>query len=91
VTGTIVAEPPRLSLMQRLRGGSAPRRPMIVAERPAPGLEASTPPSADIVNNSLAYAFQWFFFAVAAALIYVLALRKRAGGIGPVPPAPPSP
>jgi surfeit locus 1 family protein len=77
VTGTIVAEPPRLSLMQRLRGGSAPPRPMIVAERPAPGLEASAAPSADITNNSLAYAFQWFFFAAAAATIYVLALRRR--------------
>lgn len=77
VTGTIVAEPPRSSFLQRLRGGSAPPRPMIVAERPAPGLEASAPPSADVANNSLAYAFQWFFFAAAAALIYVLALRRR--------------
>jgi cytochrome oxidase assembly protein ShyY1 len=50
---------------------------MIVSERPAPGLEASAPPSADVANNSLSYAFQWFFFAAAAALIYVLALRRR--------------
>ena len=77
VTGTIVAEPPRFSLMQRLRGASAPPRPMIVSERPAPGLEASAPPAVDAPNNSLAYAFQWFFFAAAAALIYVLALRRR--------------
>jgi surfeit locus 1 family protein len=77
VTGTITAEPPRLSLVQRLRGASAPRRPMIVAERPAPGLEASAPPSADVPNTSLFYAFQWFFFAAAAAIIYVLALRRR--------------
>jgi cytochrome oxidase assembly protein ShyY1 len=77
VTGTIVAEPPRFSLMQRLGGDSTPRRPMIVSERPAPGLEASAPPAADAPNNSLAYAFQWFFFAAAASLIYVLALRRR--------------
>jgi surfeit locus 1 family protein len=77
VTGPIVAEPPRASLLQRLRGRSAPPRPMIVAERPAPGLEASAPPSADLPNNSLSYAFQWFFFAAAAALIYVLAVRRR--------------
>jgi len=88
VTGTIVAEPSRSSFMQRLRGGSAPPRPMIVAERPAPGLEASARPSADVANNSLAYAFQWFFFAAAAAVIYALALRKRAHGAPPVPPSP---
>ena len=90
VTGTVVAEPSRSSLMQRLRGGSAPPRPMIVAERPAPGLEASAPPSADFANNSLAYAFQWFFFAAAAAAIYMLALRKRASGGAPPPPSPSS-
>ncbi|HEX8222676.1 MAG TPA: SURF1 family cytochrome oxidase biogenesis protein [Allosphingosinicella sp.] len=77
VTGTIVAEPRRFSLMQRLRGASAPPRPMIVSDRAAPGLEPSAPPAADAANNSLSYAFQWFFFAAAAALIYVLALRRR--------------
>ena len=77
VTGTIVPEPSRLSLMQRLRGGSAPARPMIVSERPAPGLEASAPPSPEVANNSLSYAFQWFFFAAAAAVVYLMALRRR--------------
>jgi surfeit locus 1 family protein len=77
VTGVIAAEPSRFSLFQRLRGMSAPPRPMIVSERPAPGLEASAPPSADVPNNSLSYAFQWFFFAAAAAVIYGLALRRR--------------
>lgn len=80
VTGTIVAEPRSSSFMQRLRGASSPPRPMIVSERPAPGLEASAPPSADVANNSLAYAFQWFFFAAAAAVIYLLALRRRRQG-----------
>ena len=77
VTGRIVAEPSRQSLLQRFRGGTAPPRPMIVAERAAPGLEPSAPPVAEVTNNSLLYAFQWFFFAVAAAVIYVLALRRR--------------
>jgi cytochrome oxidase assembly protein ShyY1 len=62
---------------------------MIVAERPAPGLQASAPPVAEAPNNSLAYAFQWFFFAIAAAAVYLLALRKRKGAA--VPPATPSP
>jgi surfeit locus 1 family protein len=28
-------------------------------------------------NNHLLYAGQWFFFALAAAVIYVLALRRK--------------
>lgn len=43
-----------------------------------PPLEASAPPSLEeIPNNHLSYAFQWFFFAAAAAIIYALALRGR--------------
>ena len=42
------------------------------------GLEASAPPSpADIPNNHISYAVQWFLFAAAAAIIYVLAVRAR--------------
>ena len=42
------------------------------------GLQASAPPSpASIPNNHISYAVQWFFFAIAAGVIYVLALRKR--------------
>ena len=44
------------------------------------GLEPSKPPSTgSIPNNHLFYAVQWFLFAGIAALIYVLALRKRQG------------
>ena len=77
VTGRIAADSSRAGLVERLTGRAPPPRPMIVAERPAPGLQASAPPSADVANNSLVYAFQWFFFAGAAALIYLLALRRR--------------
>ena len=53
-------------------------RMRLVAAEPGPGLVASAVPSPDsIPNNHLSYAFQWFLFAVAAALIYVLALKKR--------------
>ena len=42
------------------------------------GLEPGKPPStATIPNNHRSYAVQWFLFAVLAALIYGLALRKR--------------
>jgi cytochrome oxidase assembly protein ShyY1 len=86
VTGRIVPEPRSGGLFERLAGKSPPPRPMIVAERPAPGLQASAPPAAEAPNNSLAYAFQWFFFAAAAAGIYLLALRRRKA-----PPPPPRP
>ncbi|HEX8480291.1 MAG TPA: SURF1 family cytochrome oxidase biogenesis protein [Allosphingosinicella sp.] len=80
VSGRIVPEPRSGGLFERLTGKSPPPRPMIVSERPAPGLLASAPPAAEAPNNSLAYAFQWFFFAAAAAAIYLLALRKRGKG-----------
>lgn len=48
------------------------------AGKPAPGLEPlAAPDPADVPNNHLAYAGQWFFFALTAVVIYVLALRRR--------------
>ncbi|MFN0046848.1 MAG: SURF1 family cytochrome oxidase biogenesis protein [Sphingorhabdus sp.] len=42
------------------------------------GLDQLSLPSPEhIPNNHLLYAIQWFIFATAAAVIYVLALRKR--------------
>ena len=56
----------------------AKHRIRLVSSAPAPGLEASAPPSPDTIsNNHLLYAIQWFFFAAAAAVIYVLALKRR--------------
>lgn len=58
----------------------------LIADTPAPGLLPSAVPSPeDIPNNHLAYAVQWFLFAAAAAIIYLLALRRRniaPGGLG---------
>jgi len=43
-----------------------------------PGLERLAPPDPnDLPNNHLMYAGQWFFFALTALVIYVLALRGR--------------
>jgi surfeit locus 1 family protein len=51
----------------------------LVATDPPPGLQPARPPSPeDVPNNHLFYALQWFFFAGAAAVIYVLALRRRS-------------
>jgi surfeit locus 1 family protein len=50
----------------------------LIAAAPAPGLQPSQPPTpASIPNNHLAYAIQWFIFAVIAAIIYGIALRGR--------------
>ena len=79
IDGVITTEPNHASLVGRLFTREAPLRPMLVAASPAPGLSASAPPNpADVPNNHLAYAVQWFVFAGAALLIYALALRRRA-------------
>ena len=50
----------------------------LVAASAPPGLEPSAPPSIErIPNNHRSYALQWFLFALIAAVIYVLALRKK--------------
>lgn len=50
----------------------------LVATEPVAGLTPLAKPSPEqIPNNHLLYAIQWFIFAGAAALIYVLALRRR--------------
>lgn len=78
VQGTIVPGPDQPSLIERLTGKAVPARAMLVADTPAPGLRASAVPSAaDTPNNHLAYAVQWFLFAAAALIIYIIAVRRR--------------
>ena len=55
--------------------------PRLVAGVPQAGLAPlAAPDPADVPNNHLAYAGQWFFFALTALVIYVLALRRRWRG-----------
>ena len=50
----------------------------IVADPPIAGLQPNAKPDpGDLPNNHLAYAAQWFFFALTALVIYVLALKRR--------------
>ncbi|MDX3900768.1 MAG: SURF1 family protein [Sphingobium sp.] len=87
VRGWLSEEPDHRSLIARLTGKTAPLRPMLIAAQPAPGLRPAAPPTAaDIPDNHLAYAVQWFLFAGIAAVIYLLALRKRARVTGPAEP-----
>lgn len=50
----------------------------LFAEPPVGGLSPlARPDPADLPNNHLSYAVQWFLFAVTAVVIYVLALRSK--------------
>jgi cytochrome oxidase assembly protein ShyY1 len=44
---------------------------------------AAAPSIADVPNNHISYAIQWFFFAGLAILIYALALRRRERRLPP--------
>ncbi|WP_294047904.1 SURF1 family protein [Sphingopyxis sp.] len=78
VQGTIVPGPGQPTVMERAMGKATPARAMLLADQPVAGLRASAVPSADDTpNNHLAYAFQWFFFAIVALIIYILAVRRR--------------
>jgi cytochrome oxidase assembly protein ShyY1 len=55
------------------------QRIKLVATDAVAGLELLAEPSpSQIPNNHLLYAIQWFIFATAATIIYILALRKRS-------------
>jgi surfeit locus 1 family protein len=77
VSGTITHAPDHRPLLSGL-WDSRPKTLLLVADTPAPGLEATARPDVSSVpNNHLAYAVQWFLFAAVAAVIYVLALAWR--------------
>lgn len=83
VQGWISQEPDHRPLLARINGPLPPLRPMLIARAAPEGLKPVAPPSvADVPNNHLAYAVQWFLFAGVAIIIYVLALRRRAGQRG---------
>ncbi|MFZ2995488.1 SURF1 family protein [Sphingobium sp.] len=78
IAGWISEEPDHRALIMRIGGKAPPLRPMLIARSAPAGLKPSAPPSAaDVPNNHLAYAVQWFFFAGIAIIIYILALRRR--------------
>lgn len=80
ITGWIAEEPDHRALLSRIAGKPLPLRPMLIAKDAPAGLKPAAPPTAaNVPNNHLAYAVQWFFFAGVAVVIYLLALRNRAG------------
>lgn len=60
-------------IIEPLRTGYA----KLVADPALAGLDASAAPEKHKIDH-LAYAGQWFFFALTALVIYVLAIRRRA-------------
>jgi len=53
----------------------------LVADPAQAGLAAlARPDPRDLPNNHLAYAVQWFLFALTAIVVFVLALRRRSTG-----------
>ena len=77
VSGWISHAPDATPLIESLFRTRAPEM-LLVADTPLPGLGANSRPDVGIVpNNHLAYAGQWFFFAIVAAVIYTLAVRAR--------------
>lgn len=55
--------------------------PRLVADPPRAGLlPLQKPDPSDLPNNHIAYAWQWFLFALTALVIYGLAVRKRVLG-----------
>jgi surfeit locus 1 family protein len=56
-------------------GGGGAR---LIADPPLGGAGASAiPDPGDLPNNHLAYAVQWFLFALTSLVIYILALRRK--------------
>ena len=80
VTGWISHAPDATPLIARLFAAPKAQQLLLVAERPVAGLTANRQPDiGQVPNNHLAYGVQWFLFAGVAAVIYVLALRRRRG------------
>lgn len=81
VSGVITREPDSRSFIERVFTKGVVLRPMLVSDTGLSGLRTAKPPSpAGLPNDHLLYAIQWFFFAFAAALIFILAARKKMSG-----------
>lgn len=87
VRGRITWLPNAQPFIARLFDAPAVPSPMIVSEVAAPGLKPTAQPNpADIPNNHLSYAAQWFIFAVLALTIYGVALWQRTRKVALPPP-----
>jgi surfeit locus 1 family protein len=80
-TGILTTMPQESSAILRLFRTDPPPAALLIAQNAAQNMVPSAPPDIENVpNDHLAYAIQWFLFAGAATIIYILALAKRAKG-----------
>jgi surfeit locus 1 family protein len=81
VSGVIGLMPHSQSVFARMFESKLADEWVLVSATAAVGLQASAPPSlADVPNNHLSYAVQWFAFAAIALGIYLIALWRRMRG-----------
>ncbi|MBB4633467.1 SURF1 family protein [Sphingosinicella soli] len=66
VTGTLV----------RTGGNKGPRYTLVSEAAPAPLVTSAPPSPADIPNNHMAYAVQWFAFAATLGIIYAVFVQR---------------
>ncbi len=79
VSGLIVPAREERNLFERALGKGVPPGPVLLSDRGLAGLDTPQRPSPEnLPNNHLSYAVQWFLFALAALVIYPLALRYKA-------------
>lgn len=79
VFGWLSTVPQHYSVIEKAIGKIPVPEPLLVSYSSPAGLVPTwQPANATISNNHLFYALQWFFFAGAAAVIYLLALRRRS-------------
>jgi surfeit locus 1 family protein len=88
ISGRLIWASNSQPLLMRLFTTPPAPTPMIVSESAAPGLRPTAQPNpADIPNNHLSYAVQWFLFASVALIIYGVALWQRARKVALTPPS----
>ncbi len=77
-SGIVTTMPPESGFLVRQFRPEPPPAALLIADQAVGNLVPSAAPNiADVPNDHLAYAIQWFLFAGFALIIYILALRKR--------------
>ena len=85
VSGYLTHAPQHRAVIAGLFDHTSPAL-ILIADRPLAGLRANSPASlADVPNNHLAYAVQWFLFAAIATIIYAVALWRRGDPVAVAP------
>lgn len=83
VKGWITLDGEESGLAAALTGHDSPRTALLVSDSGLAGLKAPAVPDVNSVpNNHLAYAVQWFLFAIMASVIFAILVWRRLRGSG---------